>query len=260
MSKKKVAAIIVAAGRGTRLKLSVPKQFYELKGKPILAHTIRKFEDCHSVDEIILVTASEELAACEKMLSAYGFQKIKKLIPGGPDRQASVYNGVLALSPGTDIVLVHDGVRPLVSGQNILDVIEAAGHHPCCVLAVRVKDTIKRCDEGLTVTDTPPRDKLWAVHTPQGFPYSVLLEVHQKARAQGYTGTDDAMLAEHFGYPAVIVPGSYENIKITTADDLALAELLLEMSRKEARQPEEACFGEVDTTERSEKTERGTSY
>lgn len=225
--KQIVSVIIVAAGRGTRLKLPVPKQFYKLNGKPVLAHTLQAFEDCPSVDEIILVTAEDELAECKKMLIPYRFRKIKKLVAGGSTRQASVYHGVLALNPSTDLVLVHDGVRPLVSRQNILDTIQSASKNPCCVLAVRVKDTIKRCADDLTVIDTPPRDALWAVQTPQGFPYPVLREVHQKAQEQGYTGTDDAMLAERFGYPTVIVPGSYENIKITTADDLALAELLL---------------------------------
>ncbi|MGE5591611.1 MAG: 2-C-methyl-D-erythritol 4-phosphate cytidylyltransferase [Bacillota bacterium] len=222
-----VAAIIPAAGQGTRMGGGTAKQFLPLLGKPMLAHTLAAFEAATSITQVVLVVGSDLLDACRReIVERYGFRKVHGIVPGGKERQDSVYSGLRSLGPGYDLVMVHDAARPLVTPE-ILDraVAEARGKG-AVVAAVPVKDTIKVVDAG-AVVETPERDRLWAAQTPQVFPYALLLEAHQAALEDGFMGTDDAALVERLGRPVHIVEGSPENLKITTPEDLMLAEAIL---------------------------------
>jgi len=164
-------------------------------------------------------------------LSLAGVELATEVVPGGRERQDSVYNGLLRANPDTDLVLIHDGVRPFVSPGVVLATIEAAKECGAAVAAVPVTDTIKRVDADGFVIDTPAREQLWAAQTPQVFRYSLLMQAHQSVRKRGILATDDAALLEHLGVRVKVVRGSYENLKITSEDDLPLAGLILRRQR-----------------------------
>lgn len=223
----RISAIIVAGGRGHRMGGNVPKQFQLLYGKPVLYHTLRRFEDCSLVDEIILITATEWLAyTAQEISDRYHFTKIKKIVAGGKERQDSVYNGLQALDNGTEVVLVHDAVRPLVSVGKIEEVIQACQEVGAAILAVPPKDTIKVAEQEYVAT-TLNRDTLWCVQTPQGFRVDILRAAYDDARARGIYKTDDSALVEMSGHAVKIVRGEDENIKITVPADLQFAETVL---------------------------------
>ena len=223
-----VRVIITAAGAGTRFGQEVPKQFARLGGESVLGHTIRRFENCCLVDEIAVVMPPDHIAAL-----ARGFTKIKHFVKGKKTRAESVYEGLKKMSLGCftreTIVLVHDGVRPLVTERVIQKVAVEAGVHGAAIAATKVTDTIKKVDTRGFICSTPSREHLWKAATPQGFLMDVLLESYKKALQEGYldSATDEAFLAEKAGYPVYIVEGNPENIKITTPADLAIAEALL---------------------------------
>lgn len=241
-----VTAILLAAGTGSRMGQGpLPKQFLCVGGVPILAHTLTRFEHVMAIDQIILVTRQQDRARCEQILAEYEISKISTIVAGGKERQDSVWQGLQAVHPQTTIVLIHDVARMFVTSAIISDVIEAAREHHACVTAVPVKDTIKRAErrygdpngsamaqsapsEEFFVVETLDRMSLWQIHTPQAFQYPFIRDIHEQAREIGLYGTDDAMLAEYFGYPVNIVQGSYRNIKITTPDDLLIAETFLQ--------------------------------
>jgi 2-C-methyl-D-erythritol 4-phosphate cytidylyltransferase len=222
-----VAAVIVAAGVGKRMGTqTVAKQFLRIDGVPILAYTLRKFEACAGIDEIILVARPEDHAACAEIIADLGARKVTALAEGGKERQDSVWNGLCQVNPATDIVLIHDAVRMFVTEEMLTASIQAARECGASIVAVPAKDTIKKATgqgESMFVETTLDRNTLWQVQTPQTFQYRLIVKLHQHARELGIYGTDDAMLAEHFGHPVKIVPGSYRNIKITTPDDLVIA-------------------------------------
>lgn len=222
-----VTVIIAAAGQGKRMGGEGNKVFLPLAGKSILAHTIARFAVCSLVDEMIIVAASGEEAAVSKIARLEARNVPFKVVSGGVERQDSINNALLASSPAAKIILVHDGARPLVSDECIAAVIEGAHSFRAAVTAVPVKDTIKLASEELTVTETPERNRLWAVHTPQGFEASLLRRAYEDAARAGARGTDDASLVERLGVAVKLVAGSYENIKVTTPEDLRLAEALL---------------------------------
>ncbi len=207
---------------------SVKKPYLKLAQKPILAHTLQRFEENTAVDAIFVIVDKDDFSDCRtNVLEPHTFTKVKELIAGGETRQMSVYNGVRALSEDVDFVVVHDGVRPFVNDQTIFDCLAAADAYGAAVAAVPVKDTIKIADENAFIVETPVRERLWAVQTPQVFRKSLLEEAHQKAHAQQLTATDDAALVEQLGFPVKLVMGSYENLKITTPEDLRVAEVRL---------------------------------
>jgi 2-C-methyl-D-erythritol 4-phosphate cytidylyltransferase len=235
----KTIAIITAGGQGKRIagvhpegihpKGKLPKQFLMLKDKPILAHTVDKFERCELIDEIILVVPEGYLEYCSRaIVDQYGFKKVRKVICGGKERQDSVYLGLKACPNNTSIVVIHDGVRPLISSDKISESIEISEEKRAVVLAVPVKDTVKRVEHGNIIT-TLDRDKLWLTQTPQTFEYKLILDAYKKAEEDNFVGTDDSALVERLGYEVTILEGDYKNIKITTAEDLTIAEKLLEM-------------------------------
>lgn len=224
----KTAVIIPAAGIGKRLPGNVSKQFLEINGTPVVSWTIHKFLYLDSITSGVLVVQQDELDRARLLFdSDVNFKQKFKIVSGGDHRQDSVYNGILALSDKTELVLVHDGVRPLVSSGTISECIRMATDHGACITAVPVKDTIKRVKDGW-VQQTIPRDQVWQVQTPQAFRYDLLYQAHQQAKRMKYYTTDEAALLEWLGIPVAVVQGDYRNIKITTHEDLVLAKLLLE--------------------------------
>ena len=238
----KADAVIVSAGKGLRFMEGKKKQFYSLGGKPILAHTLDKFETCPLIRSVFLVVGQEDLDYCLKeIVEKYGFQKVSKIVPGGKRRQESVKNGIDALPKDADIVAIHDGVRPLVTQAMIEDSICSAVRYGAVVLAMPVKETIKVSNPDGTVLRTLDRDSLWQIQTPQTFQVNVIREAYYRATEDGFVGTDDASLVERLDVKVHILPGSYTNIKITTPEDLALAGLFLKMSTLTKEEPAEGA-------------------
>jgi len=226
-----VTAIIPAAGEGSRFRGAVRKQFIVLDGLPILSHTLRALTASNALAAAIVVVPPGEESFGREALSLAGVELATEVVSGGRERQDSVYNGLLRANPDTDLVLIHDGVRPFVSPGVVLATIEAAKECGAAVAAVPVTDTIKRVDADGFVIDTPAREQLWAAQTPQVFRYSLLMQAHQSVRKRGILATDDAALLEHLGVRVKVVRGSYENLKITSEDDLPLAGLILRRQR-----------------------------
>ena len=209
------------------MRASVKKPYLNLGDKPILVHTIGVFDRNPVIDTISVIVDDADLEFCQATVIAPNtFQKMGDLVAGGLTRQASVFNGLQSLPTDVDFVIVHDGVRPFVTDEVIFACIEAADEWGAAVAAVPVKDTIKVASADGFIEDTPDRDKLWAVQTPQAFRASVLMDAHAFAKREGVTATDDAMLVEQLGFKVKIVSGSDFNLKITTPDDLIIAEAL----------------------------------
>ena len=221
----KVGAIIPAAGRGTRVGAAMPKQFLELRGRPLVHHTLEIFSSCEAIDYVVLVMPQIDVdKSGDDWLN--GYEVVRNVIVGGQQRQDSVYNGFLALEASTKIVVVHDGVRPFTTSQMIANTVEAAKNHGAAITAIPVNDTIKKVADGF-VERTVPRDGLWRVQTPQAFQYGLLQKAFEKAIADSYYGTDEGALVEYLGGQVKIVSGSELNIKITRKEDLILGESLL---------------------------------
>ncbi len=227
----KTDAVIVSAGKGVRFMEGQKKQFYLLDDKPILAHTLDKFETCPLIRSILLVVGQEDMDYClREVIEKYKFNKVSQIVPGGKRRQESVKNGVEALKKDADIVVIHDGVRPFVTKPMIEDSIHSAIRHGAVILGVPVKDTTKISSSDGTVLKTLDRETLWQIQTPQTFQSKVIKEAYYRATEDGFIGTDDASLVERLGIKVHILPGSYTNIKITTSEDLLLANLFLKIN------------------------------
>ncbi|UED75165.1 2-C-methyl-D-erythritol 4-phosphate cytidylyltransferase [Brevibacillus sp. DP1.3A] len=223
--------VIVAAGSGKRMGGQRNKLWLPLAGEPILAHTVRLFATHPDIDEVVLVVSEADHAEVMSLISAEKLTVVVTL--GGAERQDSVRNGLASLSANCDYVLVHDAARPFVTRKQISDMIKQVQQDQATIMAVPVKDTIKVVGAKGLVESTPARESLWAVQTPQAFRMSLLREAHQAAEAAGKLGTDDAMLVEWLGHPVSILHGSYENIKITTPDDLWFGEEILRKRKGE---------------------------
>lgn len=227
--KIKVSAIIAAAGCGRRMGGNY-KQFLLLDDKPLVIYSLEVMEKSPLITEIILVIPLEKQEYCEQeILYRSCLSKLKCMVAGGPYRQDSVYNGLQAVESGKkeDIVIVHDGVRPFLTERMIERTVGAARKYGATTVAVPVRETIKEADDRGIVVRTLDRTALWTIQTPQAFHYSLLRDAHDKARSEGYRATDDAVLVERMGIRPVLVMGSYDNIKITDHEDLALAEAIL---------------------------------
>lgn len=220
-------AVIVAAGKGKRMGTEISKQFLPLCGKEILTHTVEKFEAAKYIRDIILVTGQDSLQDVRDMMQEYNWKKVVSVVAGGKERQDSVWNGLQAVSEDTEIVLIHDGVRPFVTEEILNDSIETAMEMGGCVAGVPAKDTIKVCNAENIAVATPDRSTLWQIQTPQTFRKELILQAYMQAKEDGFAGTDDASLAEHSGYPVKVIMGSYRNIKITTREDLLVGEAFL---------------------------------
>lgn len=230
----KVTVLIPAAGSGTRMGNSAKKQFLLLGGRPILSHTLSRFEGIPEVEEVIPIVPEDEMEDCiERCVDGQGLHKVRRVVPGGKQRQDSVYNGLKALDPGIEFVMVHDGVRPFVTPELVSTLIHSLDGCDGAILAVPAKDTLKEVGAGGMVKKTIDRDSCFMVQTPQIFRRSVLMKAFEKAYAEGHFATDEASLVERSGGKVRVVTGSYVNIKITTPEDMILAEAIL---RKEAQE------------------------
>lgn len=225
-----ISALIVAAGQGLRMGSAQRKQYLQLCGRPVLVHTLRAFDRCPDIRSIVLVVPTTEMDFCKKeILSAASLENHVVLVAGGQRRQDSVFNGLQHLGDAQGVVLIHDGVRPLVSMALIQDCIQGALQWGACIPGIPAVDTLKRIDPQGNIQGTLPRDSIRLAQTPQAFSLPVIRRAHLEARRLGRVATDDASLVEALGMPVHVVVGSRENIKITTPEDLAYAEALLKL-------------------------------
>ncbi len=233
----KVIAIVPAAGMGKRFGPGTKKPFQNLSGKPLIVWSLEALESVHEIEETIPVLMKEDMEYGQRVFEEYGLRKVKMIAPGGKERQDSVYNGLRLVDDKKSIVLIHDGVRPLIDKVLIEKAImELHASHGTSVkegesfdgvvLGVPVKDTIKELEAGF-IKKTLKRESLWAIQTPQIFPLGKILDAYEKAAKENFYSTDDSALLERYGGKVKVVAGSYRNIKITTPEDLEIAEFLL---------------------------------
>ena len=223
-----VSAIIVAAGRGSRMQGALPKQFLSLDGLPILTRTLMVFDRCDLVQEIILVTSPDDFDYCEtNIIQDANLNRKITLAAGGKRRQDSVYNGLKRVGSNCQIVAIHDGVRPFVRNEQLIASINGAHQSGACILGLPAYETLKQANGSNHIIKTLNRDDVWLAQTPQVFRYDLILKAHEDARRQGYSATDDASLVERLGEPVKIIAGSRANIKITVKEDLGLARCFL---------------------------------
>lgn len=223
-----VSAVIVAAGKGKRLQGERRKQYLSLEGLPILTRTLMVFESCSAVHQIILVVPEDDLDYCrENILRPTGSAQKIVLVAGGRRRQDSVFNGLNAVDENCSIVIIHDGVRPFVRKQQLIACIDGARESGACILGVPAHETLKKTDSSSHIIRTISRDDIWLAQTPQAFRYDAILKAHERAQAEGFSATDDAILMERTGAAVKIIKGSRANIKITVKEDLEMAHWLL---------------------------------
>ena len=229
----KTVAIIPAGGSGKRLGSEIAKQYLSLQSLPVLVHTLLVFQKSDLINEIVLVVPADDLAFVrDRIVHQYELRKVSTVVAGGRERQDSVRNGFSAITKACDVVIIHDGVRPFVTQDMIARVAKAAVEDGAAAIGVRAKDTIKEATAENVVTATLPRSNLWQTQTPQAFQYDLLRRAFTQAGDDGYYGTDDASLVERTGTKVRMVAGSYENIKITTPEDLIVAEALMKERMK----------------------------
>ncbi len=230
MECKKCTAIVLAAGQGKRMGTEIQKQYLEILGYPVLYYSLKAFQESDIIDEIILVTGSEELEICKMdFVEKYSFTKVVHVIEGGKERYDSVYNGLQRVSNDSEYVFIHDGARPMLTDKIIADGYANAVHYKAAVAGVPSKDTVKVVDQDTFAIDTPNRSTIWNIQTPQIFEVALAKQAYETMMHEPHSHvTDDAMVVEAFaGYHVKVYEASYENIKITTPEDLKIAELFL---------------------------------
>ena len=231
----KCTAIILAAGQGKRMKSNVQKQFLQLGEYPVLYYSLKAFQDSPEITDIVLVCGKTEINYCkDAFVQKYHIDKVSEVVAGGKERYESVYQGLCACHK-TDYVLIHDGARPFVTEELIQRGLDCAKKYQACAAGVPSKDTVKITDEEGFVESTPKRARVWNIQTPQIFSYPEIYSAYQKAKQEGMQGiTDDAMVMEQYGSLKVkLEEGAYDNIKITTPEDILLAEQILETLEEE---------------------------
>lgn len=229
MEQGRCTAIVLAAGQGKRMNSKIQKQFLEIGGKPVLYYSLHCFQESPLIRDIILVTGEEMISYCEQeIIKKYGFSKVRKVTAGGKERYDSVYAGLLCCQD-TDYVYIHDGARPFITEEMVQRGYEAVKRTNACVMGMPSKDTVKLADSSGYVKETPDRKIVWNIQTPQIFSYDLIRGAYESIRKKDTTGvTDDAMVVEQeTGTKILLVEGSYQNIKITTPEDLAIAEAFL---------------------------------
>ncbi|MBI4734340.1 MAG: 2-C-methyl-D-erythritol 4-phosphate cytidylyltransferase [Rubrobacteridae bacterium] len=221
-------ALIVAAGFGTRMGIEGGKQFLNLMGKPVLAHTLVAFQNTDAIDAIVVVTIKENFEQFKDIVEEFGIKKLAAVIEGGKERADSVYNGLMAIKSlgNIDNVVIHDGARPLIEPDVIQRVVNSLDGFDGVVAGVPAVDTIKLVEDDIII-ETLDRSRTWQAQTPQVFHIDTLIQAHEVARAVGYIGTDDSVLVERAGGKVKMVPGSRENMKMTNREDLIIAETIL---------------------------------
>ncbi|MBP5321758.1 MAG: 2-C-methyl-D-erythritol 4-phosphate cytidylyltransferase [Kiritimatiellae bacterium] len=220
-------AIIVAAGKSERMGPNLDKAFLSLGSRPVVAWSLLAFEQCTDIDQIILIVRKDQLVAAKSLTQLYGISKLRSVVPGGARRQDSVQAGLKEMDPDTRIVVVHDGARPCVKPELISNVIKSAKRNGCGIAATQIWDTIKYVERGMTVDHTVDRTKLWAVQTPQAFNASLLIRAYKEVEAKKAVVTDEAGAVELLGEPVRLVEWKNPNLKITTAEDLAVASVMM---------------------------------
>lgn len=229
MEQGRCTAIVLAAGQGKRMHSKIQKQFLEIGGKPVLYYSLHCFQESPLIRDIILVTGEEMISYCEQeIIKKYDFSKVRKVTAGGKERYDSVYAGLLCCQD-TDYVYIHDGARPFITEEMVQRGYEAVKRNNACVMGMPSKDTVKLADSSGYVKETPDRKIVWNIQTPQIFSYDLIRGAYESIRKKDMTGvTDDAMVVEQeTGTKILLVEGSYQNIKITTPEDLAIAEAFL---------------------------------
>jgi 2-C-methyl-D-erythritol 4-phosphate cytidylyltransferase len=227
IEKPYVTAVIVAAGKGERMQHETNKQLINLCGIPVIARTLSAFEECHTVDEVVVVTNSENIIIFADIIKEFGFSKVKRVVRGGITRQISAMEGLKCISEDSEYIVIHDGARPLISPYCIDKIVIAAFDKKATSAAVKVKDTIKIADDDGMIIATPQRASLWAVQTPQVFSVELYRKAFEKALEENKDYTDDCQLIESFGFKIQLVESEYTNIKITTRDDVFFAESII---------------------------------
>ena len=228
----KTVAIVLAAGKGSRMQADRPKQYLLLKEKPVLYYSLKTFEDS-LIDEVVLVVGKGEIEYCKReIVEKYDFKKVTVITEGGKERYHSVYEGLRRIEiekEGMTYVFIHDGARPFITSELISKLLKEVEEHKACVAGMPVKDTIKLVDAKQFVTDTPDRRRVWLVQTPQVFEYKLVYESYEKIMQSNQNGiTDDAMVVEQMtGYPVKLIEADYRNIKITTPEDIVIGESFL---------------------------------
>lgn len=230
MPEPRAFALVPAAGMGRRMGTDINKQYLLLGGMPIVARTLQVLQQCELISGIILVTPEQEIPfCCREVVERYSLSKVLAIVPGGSERQQSVMNGLRELQRHArpeDIVLIHDGVRPFIDIKLLQQTYQTACETGAALVAVPVKDTIKTVSNTI-ITGTPDRSSLWQAQTPQAFRFDLILQAHVQAEQDRFLGTDDCSLVERTGAEIRIVPGNYRNIKITTPEDIIVAEAFL---------------------------------
>ncbi|MAP89027.1 2-C-methyl-D-erythritol 4-phosphate cytidylyltransferase [Candidatus Poribacteria bacterium] len=222
---QKICTLIPAAGSGNRMGDPHTKKTYlSLLDLPVLSQTIRVFDLNPIISDILVIVSEGDLSNCQAVaITPYDFSKVLNLVVGGSTRQESVYNGLNFVPEDTQLVIVHDGVRPFVTDKMIHECVSSASKFGAAAVAVPTKDTIKVIDENQFSVETPNRDQLWAVQTPQCFRKDLLVKAHRQAKVNQVEVTDDAALVEQLGFKVKLVMGSYNNLKITTPEDMVVA-------------------------------------
>lgn len=223
-----ISAVVVAGGSGTRMKATVRKQYLRLKDRPVLAQTLKAVDACGLIDEIILVVPKEDIDFCRQQITGpLTLSKAVRLVAGGKTRQMSVYHGLMAIKDESGLVVIHDGVRPFVRPEQFVAGIEVADECGACILAVPADDTLKSVKKNNLIEKTVDRQSIWQAQTPQTFRTSLIKEAHELAVEKGIVGSDDALLVERAGRQVRVIKGSKYNIKITTREDLLMAEAII---------------------------------
>ncbi len=220
-----VVGVIVSAGEGKRF--GKRKQFIEVEGKPLMSYSLKVFEESKLIDSCVVVANKDEVEKCWEIIKVGGYEKVKEVVEGGKERQDSVRNALLKLSPETKFVVIHDGARPLLEEKMLENCLKEVGEEKGVAVAVPEVDTVKEVDERGFVVKTLDRKRLWRIQTPQAFPFLLLKELHEEAKVNNLYFTDDAALFEWGGYPVKVVLGSYKNIKLTHPEDLILIRAFL---------------------------------
>ena len=223
--------ILPAAGLGKRMRAGKNKLLLELNGIPVLIHTLKVFDEDEACTGITLATHPQDEKEFRALLKKYRITKVINLVPGGEERQDSIYNALKTIETN-GIILVHDAARPFIRKGHIHRLIETAEETGAAIIGVPAKDTMKKVQDG-AVVETVERSSLWAVQTPQAFRISLMKEAYEKAERDHFLGTDDSSLVERLNVPVVIVEGDYDNIKLTTPEDLYFAEAILKKREKE---------------------------
>ena len=235
LKRKVCAAVIVAAGSGSRMESSKAKQFMDIDDMPVIAHTLDAFERTACIDYTVVVTRECDIAECKSIVRRFGLTKVAKIVAGGATRQDSVLCGIDALDDETDYVAIHDGARCLITPKMIKAVFDEAKRSGCASAGAPVKNTIKQVDDNNRITDTPDRATLWQAQTPQIFKAGLYRAAAYYAQKNNFSATDDNSLLEYIGGKVTMVDCGYTNIKITTPEDIAIAKVLLDLRKEEEK-------------------------